>query len=174
MHAEGVKIVDQNGKLLTEQADPLLRAGLNATQLEYVRLLEQGFIERIDKILAPLAGKGNYGAQVAADVDFNQVEQTAETYKPNPTRPGDPQPADQQGLQPAAGRAGRAGRAHQPAAGAGHRADHQPAGGAAAAGAGPGERQPQRGAQLRARPQHPARQAGGRADQAPVGRGGGE
>lgn len=85
MHAEGVKIVDQNGKLLTEQADPLLRAGLNATQLEYVRLLEQGFIERIDKILAPLVGKGNYGAQVAADVDFNQVEQTAETYKPNPT-----------------------------------------------------------------------------------------
>ena len=85
MHAEGVKIVDQNGKLLTEQADPLLRAGLDATQLEYVRLLEQGFIERIDKILAPLVGKGNYGAQVAADVDFNQVEQTAETYKPNPT-----------------------------------------------------------------------------------------
>ncbi len=85
MSAEGVKIVDQNGKLLTEQADPLMRAGLNANQLEYVRLLEQGFIDRIDSILVPLVGKGNYGAQVAADVDFNQVEQTAETYKPNPT-----------------------------------------------------------------------------------------
>jgi flagellar M-ring protein FliF len=85
MSAEGVKIVDQNGKLLTEQADPLMRAGLNANQLEYVRLLEQGFIDRIDSILVPLIGKGNFGAQVAADVDFNQVEQTAETYKPNPT-----------------------------------------------------------------------------------------
>ena len=35
----------QTAELLTEQADPLLRAGLNATQLEYVRLLEQGFIK---------------------------------------------------------------------------------------------------------------------------------
>ena len=85
MNAEGVKIIDQNGKLLTEQADPLMRAGLNANQLEYVRLLESGFIERIDSILTPLVGKGNFGAQVAADVDFNQVENTAETYKPNPS-----------------------------------------------------------------------------------------
>ncbi|MBP6762988.1 MAG: flagellar M-ring protein FliF, partial [Thauera sp.] len=37
MNAEGVKIIDQNGKLLTEQADPLMRAGLNANQLDYVR-----------------------------------------------------------------------------------------------------------------------------------------
>jgi flagellar M-ring protein FliF len=80
-----VKIVDQNGKLLTEQADPLMRAGLNANQLEYVRLLEQASSSASTSILAPLVGKGNYGAQVAADVDFNQVEQTAETYKPNPT-----------------------------------------------------------------------------------------
>ncbi len=85
MTAEGVNIIDQNGKLLTEQADPLMRAGLNASQLEYVRLLENGFIERIDSILVPLVGKGNFGAQVAADVDFNQVERTAETYKPNPS-----------------------------------------------------------------------------------------
>src|SRR5690606_936360 len=71
--------------LLTEQADPLMRAGLNANQLEYVRLLENGFIDRIESILVPLVGKGNFGAQVAADVDFNQVENTAETYKPNPS-----------------------------------------------------------------------------------------
>ena len=85
MNAEGVKIIDQNGKLLTEQADPLMRAGLNANQLDYVRLLENAFIDRIDNILVPLVGKGNFGAQVAADVDFNQVENTAETYKPNPS-----------------------------------------------------------------------------------------
>ena len=85
MNAEGVKIIDQNGRLLTEQADPLMRAGLNANQLEYVRLLENGFIDRIESILVPLVGKGNFGAQVAADVDFNQVENTAETYKPNPS-----------------------------------------------------------------------------------------
>ncbi|ENO89545.1 flagellar basal-body MS-ring/collar protein FliF [Thauera linaloolentis] len=85
MTAEGVKIIDQSGKLLTEQADPLMRAGLNANQLQYVRMVEEGLIERIDNILVPLFGKDNFRAQVTADVDFNQVEQTAETYKPNPS-----------------------------------------------------------------------------------------
>jgi flagellar M-ring protein FliF len=85
MSAEGVKIINQDGSLLTVQADPLMRAGLNANQLEYVRAMEKAFIERIENILAPMVGKDNFRAQVAADVDFNQVEQTAETYKPNPT-----------------------------------------------------------------------------------------
>ena len=85
MTAEGVKIIDQNGKLLTEQGDPLMRAGLNASQLQYVRMMEEGFIERINNILIPIFGKDNFRAQVTADVDFNQVEQTAETYKPNPS-----------------------------------------------------------------------------------------
>ncbi len=85
MNAEGVKIINQDGSLLTVQADPLMRAGLNANQLEYVRAMEKAFIERIENILAPMVGKDNFRAQVAADVDFNQVEQTAETYKPNPT-----------------------------------------------------------------------------------------
>ena len=85
MTAEGVKIIDQSGKLLTEQSDPLMRAGLNANQLQYVRMVEEGLIERIENILVPLFGKDNFRAQVTADVDFNQVEQTAETYKPNPS-----------------------------------------------------------------------------------------
>ena len=85
MTADGVKIVDQNGSLLTEQADPLMHAGLNARQLEYVRAMEKAFIERIENILIPMVGKDNFRAQVAADVDFDQVEQTAESYKPNPS-----------------------------------------------------------------------------------------
>ena len=85
MTADGVKIVDQNGSLLTEQADPLMHAGLNARQLEYVRAMEKAFIERIENILIPMVGKENFRAQVAADVDFDQVEQTAESYKPNPS-----------------------------------------------------------------------------------------
>jgi len=85
MTADGVKIIDQNGSLLTEQADPLMNAGLNARQLEYVRAMEKAFIERIENILIPMVGKDNFRAQVAADVDFNQVEQTAETFKPNPS-----------------------------------------------------------------------------------------
>ncbi|HRP65241.1 MAG TPA: flagellar basal-body MS-ring/collar protein FliF [Thauera sp.] len=85
MTAAGVSIVSQTGELLTSRSDPLLRAGLDPTQLNYVKALEEGFIQRIENILVPLVGKDNFRAQVAADVDFNQVEQTAETYKPNPS-----------------------------------------------------------------------------------------
>jgi flagellar M-ring protein FliF len=85
MSNDGVSVVDQDGNLLTHRADPLRHAGLDATQLKYVQELEATFIRRIDTILTPLVGSGNFRAQVAADVDFNQVEETAETYKPNPS-----------------------------------------------------------------------------------------
>lgn len=85
MAESGVSIVNQNGELLTAQSDPMRRAGLDPTQLEYVREVEASFIRRIETILEPLVGKGNFRAQVTADVDFNEVEQTAETYKPNPS-----------------------------------------------------------------------------------------
>ncbi|MCK9260986.1 MAG: flagellar M-ring protein FliF [Azoarcus sp.] len=85
MNESAVSIVNQNGELLTMKSDPLRQAGLDPTQLEYVREVEASFIRRIDTIVEPLVGKGNFRAQVTADVDFNQVEQTAETYKPNPS-----------------------------------------------------------------------------------------
>ncbi len=80
-----VSVVDQNGNLLTQRADPLRNAGLDASQLAFVREVESGFARRIETILAPLVGRGNFRAQVAADLDFNQVEATAETFKPNPS-----------------------------------------------------------------------------------------
>lgn len=85
MVESGVNIIDQNGELLTTKNDPLRQSGLDATQLEYVKEVESGFIRRIENILQPMVGKDNFRAQVAADVDFNQVEQTAETFKPNPS-----------------------------------------------------------------------------------------
>lgn len=85
MANERVSVVDQNGNLLTHGADPLRNAGLDATQISYVREVEAGFIRRIENILAPIVGEGNYKAQVTAELDFNQVEQTAETFRPNPS-----------------------------------------------------------------------------------------
>ncbi|MBD5805140.1 Flagellar M-ring protein [Azoarcus sp. Aa7] len=80
-----VSVIDQNGTLLTNRPDPLRNAGLDATQLSYVREVEAGYIRRIETILAPIVGQDNFKAQVTADVDFNQVEATAETFKPNPS-----------------------------------------------------------------------------------------
>lgn len=85
MGEAGVSVIDQSGNLLTGGASALRQAGLDSSQLQYVRDVETGYIRRIETILSPILGNGNFRAQVTADIDFNQVEQTAETYKPNPT-----------------------------------------------------------------------------------------
>lgn len=84
LNPANVTVVDQNGELLAPRNDPLRMAGLDPTQLKYVQEVENSYIKRIEQILTPIVGPGNFRAQVAADVDFDQSEQTAETYKPNP------------------------------------------------------------------------------------------
>ncbi|QID17261.1 flagellar basal body M-ring protein FliF [Nitrogeniibacter mangrovi] len=84
MSNDDVSVIDETGKLLTNKADPLRAAGLDPTQISYVQELEDTYARRVDTILEPLVGKGNFRVQVAADVDFNRVEQTDEIYKPNP------------------------------------------------------------------------------------------
>jgi flagellar M-ring protein FliF len=83
MDDSGVSIVDQNGNLLTGE-DPMQRSELDPSQLRYIEEIETGLIRRVETILTPIYGKDNFRAQVAADIDFNKVEQTAETFRPNP------------------------------------------------------------------------------------------
>jgi flagellar M-ring protein FliF len=82
MPVKNVTIVDQNGNLLTS---PTSGTGLDATQLKYVKQIEYDAQQRVQAILVPLYGSGNIRAQVSADIDFSQTEQTAESYAPNPT-----------------------------------------------------------------------------------------
>jgi flagellar M-ring protein FliF len=84
MGNDKVSVVDQNGNLLTGGQNALRAAGLDPAQLKYVRELEDGYVKRIEAILGPIVGSDNFKAQVTADVDFNQIEQTAEIFKPNP------------------------------------------------------------------------------------------
>ncbi|MDP1898690.1 MAG: flagellar basal-body MS-ring/collar protein FliF [Sulfurimicrobium sp.] len=82
---KNVTVVDQNGNLLTGAGEGAgAHAGLDPTQLDYLHQVEQSYVKRIESILMPILGQGNIKAQVAADLDFSMVEQTAETYKPNP------------------------------------------------------------------------------------------
>ena len=81
-----VTIVDQAGNLLTQSPNAReSNAGLDAGQLKYLQAVEQNFVRRIEAILTPIVGPGNVRAQVTAELDFSTVEQTAETYKPNPS-----------------------------------------------------------------------------------------
>lgn len=79
-----ISVIDQNGNLLSQNTDNSRDASLDPTQLKYLRELEKSTIRRIETILEPVVGTGNVRAQVAADVDFSQTDQMAETYGPNP------------------------------------------------------------------------------------------
>ncbi|MCL1621475.1 flagellar basal-body MS-ring/collar protein FliF [Ralstonia pseudosolanacearum] len=77
-----VTVVDQSGRLLSASFQDNA-SGLDPTQLNYVRDIEQGYIKRIEAILGPVVGEDNVRAQVTANVDLDNTEQMAETYRPN-------------------------------------------------------------------------------------------
>lgn len=80
-----VTVVDQAGNLLTNKADGTAALGLNANQLDYVRLVERNYARSIEAIVSPIVGEGNVKAEVRADLDFSVSEATSESYRPNPT-----------------------------------------------------------------------------------------
>ena len=84
LNASNVAVIDQEGRLLSPSQDSLRNAGLEPSQIKYVRDLEASYAKRIEDILSPIVGANNVHAQITADIDFSQVDQVAETYKPNP------------------------------------------------------------------------------------------
>jgi len=87
LSTSAVTLIDQNGTMLSQLKSALMDAGLDPSQIKYVQEIEASAIKRIDDILSPIVGPGNVRVQVAADVDFSQNEQTAETHRPNTTPP---------------------------------------------------------------------------------------
>lgn len=83
--SSNVTVLDQSGALLSQLKNKMTEAGLDATQLKYVREIEGSIVRRIEDILKPVLGTDNFKVQVAADIDFSQSEQTAESYRPNGT-----------------------------------------------------------------------------------------
>jgi flagellar M-ring protein FliF len=75
-----VAVVDQFGRLLTQDDD----AGMAQTskQYEYARLLEDNMADRIINLLQPIVGNGKVNAQVAAQLDFAEIESTREAFDP--------------------------------------------------------------------------------------------
>ncbi|HDG1683026.1 TPA: flagellar M-ring protein FliF [Kluyvera ascorbata] len=76
-----VTLVDQGGHLLT-QSNTSAR-DLNDAQLKYAADVESRVQRRIEAILGPIVGNGNVHAQVTAQINFDNKEQTDEQYRPN-------------------------------------------------------------------------------------------
>ena len=80
LKAADVSVIDNTGALLNPQDSA---SGLDSVQLEYRKQIESGSVKRVLELLEPVVGRDNLRATVTADIDFSQVESTAEEYKPN-------------------------------------------------------------------------------------------
>ncbi len=77
-----ITVVDQNGLLLSEHGKGPGKT-LDPNQLKYVQQLQANLVRQIESIVTPIVGPNNVRAEATADVDFSQVEQANETYRPN-------------------------------------------------------------------------------------------
>jgi len=83
LSAKAVSVVDSTGALLSGPGEDEATAGLDTQQLQYRREVEAGHLKRVMALLEPVVGRDNVRASVSAEIDFSQVMQTAEAYRPN-------------------------------------------------------------------------------------------
>ena len=104
LSARAVSVVDSTGALLSGSGDDEAAHGLDSQQLQYRREVEAGHHKRILALLEPVVGRDNVRASVSADIDFSQVMQTAEAYRPNQgtdTKPAVRELRSEESTQPA-------------------------------------------------------------------------
>jgi flagellar M-ring protein FliF len=80
---DNITIVDYDGNMLSggQQSDPL--AGLSNSQLEVRQNVEQYLENKAQTMLDGVLGPGKSIVRLTADLNFQQVEKSAETYDPN-------------------------------------------------------------------------------------------
>lgn len=74
-----VTVTDQNGRLLNSGSQDSV-SSRSRKEFEIEQKREQEYMEKIDTILIPVIGLGNYTAQVDVAMDFTNVEETQRRY----------------------------------------------------------------------------------------------
>ena len=82
MEPSKVTITDSNGRLLNSGSQDSMSARARK-EYELERQREQEYLKKIDAILIPVIGLGNYTAQADVSMDFTSVEQTQRRYNPD-------------------------------------------------------------------------------------------
>lgn len=82
MEPSSVTVTDSNGRLLNSGSQDSMSARARK-EYEIERQREQEYLEKIDAILIPVLGLGNYTAQADVSMDFTAMEQTQRTYNPD-------------------------------------------------------------------------------------------
>ena len=84
--ADGVSVVDQRGKLLTDSSQ-FASMQLNGEQMIHKQQMEEIYRNRIDSFLSPVVGIGNVRSEVDMQIDFTEIESTFEDYDGNNAGP---------------------------------------------------------------------------------------
>ncbi len=82
MEPSKVTVTDSNGRLLNSGSQDSMSARARK-EYEIERQREQEYLEKIDAILIPVLGIGNYTAQADVAMDFSSLEQTQRSYNPD-------------------------------------------------------------------------------------------
>ncbi len=80
---ENVTVVDQQGRLLTEDGADDRGMRQSGDRLSFTSQVERRYAEAIRDLLAPLVGSDHVRVQVSADIDFSEIERTEELYDPD-------------------------------------------------------------------------------------------
>lgn len=82
LNVENVTVVDQRGNLLSVGAEDE-KLVVAAQHLDYTRKVEDDIVLRVRRLLTPILGDANFKTEVAADIDFTEVEEAAESFNPD-------------------------------------------------------------------------------------------
>ena len=77
-----VTVTDSNGRLLNSGSQDSMSARARK-EYEMEKAREDEYLQKIDSILIPVLGVGNYTAQADVTMDFTAVEQTQRRYNPD-------------------------------------------------------------------------------------------
>jgi len=76
-------VMDDTGRVLSVPSAAGSISGLTSRQLEFQRTTEGRLTEKIEALLGTVLGAGRTRAQVAAQLSFDQVDETVETFDPD-------------------------------------------------------------------------------------------
>ncbi|WP_100655806.1 flagellar basal-body MS-ring/collar protein FliF [Alteromonas flava] len=82
MEPSRVTVTDSNGRLLNSGSQDSMSARARK-EYEIEKAREDEYLAKIDSILIPVLGVGNYTAQADVTMDFTAVEQTQRRYNPD-------------------------------------------------------------------------------------------
>jgi len=77
---ENVKVVDQYGRLLSDEANNGDYTRASSKQRDYKSDIEKKLVTQAGDILTPILGAANFRVQISSDIDFSKREETRQSY----------------------------------------------------------------------------------------------